>query len=423
MTVPGAARTRRRDTLALAIGSAVTGVLSYVFFAVATRSLGAADAAPVSVLWTYWTFAAAALTFPIQHWITRTVAARGEAGLVRAGLPHLVAVVLAVAVFAGVFAWLAREPLFHRPDAQFPLLVSVVTVGAAVVGVVRGMLAARQRFVSLAIAVAGENAVRCAAAALLVATGTDSAVDYGVALAAGSFVVLAWTSALRLPKPPAENRGVSPLRFLSASSGGQLLSQGVLTGGPVVLALAGGSATQVTALFAVLALFRAPYTLSLGVLPQLTWMLTALAVRQDLAALSRFRRTVCLATGSGAVMAGLFGAAFGPALVRLVFGSDIEVSSQVAALIAVGTAVAIGGLVLTIGVIAQDRPIAVLSAWMVAVIAGGTTFVLVVATGSSLDATCWAFVVAESVAFLVLLVEATRGAARLGARNLAARPA
>src|SRR5436190_455152 len=61
--------TRARGSAALVAGSAVSGLLAYVFFALVTRALGGADAAPVSVLWTYWSFAAAGVTFPVQHWI------------------------------------------------------------------------------------------------------------------------------------------------------------------------------------------------------------------------------------------------------------------------------------------------------------------------------------------------------------------
>jgi hypothetical protein len=68
-------RLRVRDTSALAAGSVASGVLAYVFFATTTRALGPESAAPVSVLWTYWSFSAATFTFPVQHWIARTVAA------------------------------------------------------------------------------------------------------------------------------------------------------------------------------------------------------------------------------------------------------------------------------------------------------------------------------------------------------------
>ena len=56
--------TRMRDTSALAVGAALSGVLAYVFFALVTQALGSVRAAPVSVLWAYWSFAGAALTFP-----------------------------------------------------------------------------------------------------------------------------------------------------------------------------------------------------------------------------------------------------------------------------------------------------------------------------------------------------------------------
>ena len=68
----------RRAPVVLAAGSVVSGLLAYVLFALVTRGLGAEVAAPVSVLWTLWTFAAAALTFPLQHWITRSVVAGHE---------------------------------------------------------------------------------------------------------------------------------------------------------------------------------------------------------------------------------------------------------------------------------------------------------------------------------------------------------
>ena len=78
----------RRAPVALAAGSVVSGLLAYVLFALLTRGLGAEAAAPVSVLWTQWTFAAAALTFPLQHWVTRSMVA-GHAGDVRAAAARI----------------------------------------------------------------------------------------------------------------------------------------------------------------------------------------------------------------------------------------------------------------------------------------------------------------------------------------------
>ena len=90
--------TRVRHTSALAAGSAVSGLLAYVFFAVVTRALGSTAAAPVSVLWAYWSFAGAALTFPLQHWIARSVSAHGGERSVREPLPGIALVSLLLAV-------------------------------------------------------------------------------------------------------------------------------------------------------------------------------------------------------------------------------------------------------------------------------------------------------------------------------------
>ena len=90
----------------LALGSAANGVLAYVFFALTTRALGAEAAAPVSVLWAWWAFAAAAFTFPAQHWIARSVSThRGEVG-VRTALPRVGCLVLLVSVLVGAGSWL-----------------------------------------------------------------------------------------------------------------------------------------------------------------------------------------------------------------------------------------------------------------------------------------------------------------------------
>ena len=127
----------RRQTVALAGGAAVSGLMAYAVFAVTTRALGADAAAPVSVLWTWWGFAGAAFTFPLQHWVTRTVSAHGE-GAVRVALPRVGLAVLAVSVVTGGLAWLARDALFHRSDAWFPLMVLLVTFGSSLIGLARG---------------------------------------------------------------------------------------------------------------------------------------------------------------------------------------------------------------------------------------------------------------------------------------------
>jgi O-antigen/teichoic acid export membrane protein len=403
-------RLRLRDSSALAAGSVVSGILAYVFFATTTRALGPEAASPVSVLWTYWSFSAAALTFPAQHWIARSVALHQDESDVRSALPRLSSLLVLVALLVGLLSWLARDELFHRDGLAFPALMAVVTLGSGVMGLARGTLTGRRRFGSVAAFFVAENSARCLGAVLLVLGGVKDPVAYGAALIGGHLVVVMWPSSLRLG--PSTDRATQPaLRFISGASGGQLLAQAVLTGGPVVLALGGGTAVEVTAMFAGLALFRAPYTISLGLVSQLTGLFTTLVAQDRRTTLVRARRLIVCVVIAAAAVAAAVGATAGPGLVRLIFGPDVLLESQQTMLLAVGSAVALGNLVLTVLLLALNRSAGVARGWLVSCLATGVFFA--VADIAPLDRTCWAFLLAQAGAFVVLLVEESRGRSRL----------
>ncbi|MGH3347809.1 MAG: hypothetical protein ACRDO4_12585, partial [Nocardioides sp.] len=249
----------RRGTGLLLAGSIASGILAYVFFALVTRALGAEPAAPVAVLWAWWSFAAAAFTFPVQHWISRTAATAAGEAAVRRGLPHVVGLVTGVSAVAGVVAWLARERLFGPDGTWFPLLVVAVGISSGAIGLARGVLSGRHRFGAVGAGLVVENGLRCLVAGVLMGAGNDEPAAYGLALLAGYAAVVVSPSAL-VPRATGSGASVDPLAFVSGTSAGQLLAQGTLTGGPVLLAAVGGAPYEVTALFAALALFRAPYT-------------------------------------------------------------------------------------------------------------------------------------------------------------------
>ena len=98
------------------------------------------------MLWAYWSFAGAALTFPLQHWIARSVVAHGGERSVRTALPGVLRWSLLAGVVTFGAAWLGRDLLFGSGDLWFPLLVGAVTLASAAMGIVRGVLTARRRF-------------------------------------------------------------------------------------------------------------------------------------------------------------------------------------------------------------------------------------------------------------------------------------
>lgn len=392
----------RRAPLLLAAGSVLSGVLAYLLFALVTRGLGASAAAPVSVLWTVWALAGAAFTFPLQHWVARCLTA-GREGDVRSSAGRVGAVVAAAAVASGALAWVFRDRLFHRDDAWFPVLVVLVVLGSAAVGVLRGALAGRGRMAAVAVSLVAENALRCVLVAVLLVAQVHDPVAHGLCLVAGALVAL-WPGVWRFG---GAGSGSGSLAFLGGAATGQLLAQGVLTGGAVVLALLGGTPAEVTAMFATLALFRAPYMVMLGTLPQVTHQVTGLVVAGDRRTLRALARRLALLGAVTVALGAAIGATLGPLLVRTVFGATVTVGTGVAGVIAAGCAVALVNVVLMVGALALDRPGRVAGAWGLAVVAGAA--VLLSSTALvPVERVAAAFLVAEVAATVLLGVVASR---------------
>ncbi len=410
---------RVRDTSALAVASVATGLLAYAFFAMTTRGLGAEAASPVTVLWTYWSFAAAALTFPVQHWIARSVSAHQHENDIRSSLRHLSGIVLAAAVVFGALSWLARDALFQRDGLAFPAMVAGVTVGSAIMGVGRGTLTGRRQFGGVAYMLVADNAVRCLGAAALMLGDVKDPVAYGAVLLAGYVIVIGRPASLRVGSREGHASATSPLRFLGGASSGQLLAQLVLTGGPVLLALGGGTPVEVTAMFAGLALFRAPYTFAVGLVSQLTGLFTSFVMQGRRATVERVRNLIISLTAATVLVAAALGITVGPAAVRLVFGSEVHLESVQAMLLTIGSAVALGGLVLTVLVLALDRSAGVPRAWLTGCFVAAAFFTI--ADLAPLDRACWTFALAQAAAFVVLMVEEERGRSRMRVADLDGR--
>lgn len=396
-----------KQTGALGAGTVVGGLLAYAFFAMATRTLGASAAAPVSVLWTYWTMAAAILTFPLQHWTIRLLTRGAEGTLARSrGRIWIGAAVLSV--FSALLAYLARDPLFHDPTVAYPAMVAGITAGATLSGLVRGALAGRGRFAATGLSMATENLLRVALG-VVVAVAGGGAVAFGLVLVLGSFSGFFWPSSLRFDtRGAAASESISsPLALASGLAAGSLIAQIVLTGGPVALAALGGTPRQVTSLFAALAVWRAPYLAVLGVSPRLTPALTRMTLTGDEQRLRSARRWILLAVLGAAGAAFLAGATVVQPLLRAVFGPDVVLDSIASALIGVGTAAAVGNLVLLLVMLAVGTSRPVNRAWLIAAAVVGA--ILVAVPLSPLDRVVTAFVAAQLTAFALLAAARLRG--------------
>jgi O-antigen/teichoic acid export membrane protein len=235
----------------------------------------------------------------------------------------------------------------------------------------------------------------------MMAAGNDQPAAYGVALLAGYAAMLLRPSAL-VPHGTGSGESVDPLAFVSGTSAGQLLAQVTLTGGPVLLAAVGGAPAEVTALFAALALFRAPYTLAIGLVAPLTGRLTRLVESGRHGSLRRLREALVAATLVIAAVGGLLAAWLGDPVLELVFGEGVRLGGSLTAVITVGSVFALANLVLTIGLIARGRPAATARIWLAAAPLGALTMILLPA--DPVTRTCWTFLVVEAGAWLGFLV-------------------
>ena len=390
-----------RDSGVLALGSAISGLLAYAFFALATRSLGAERAAPVSVLWSYWAVAAAVLTFAVQHWTIRTLASDGHESTVARSIPRISAAAAGLSALAGMVAFAFRHVLFHQNGVAFPAMIAAVTAGSFFVGLVRGALAGRGRYVATAASLIGENAIRVVGAAGVAFAG-GGAKAFGEALVIGPLIGLVWARSLRFDSSsPASSDLRNPLALVSGIAGGSLIAQVVLTGAPVVLAAIGGAQAEVTSLFVALAVWRAPYLLALGMSPRLTPALTLLVVDGQHRRIARVRRMTVLGVAVGAAAAALVGVTLMQPVLHLAFGPDINVDAAALAALGVGTAIALGNLVLLLMLLALGRSRAATTSWAAALAVSAGWMVL--STMAPEPRVVVAFLLAQLTAFALLL--------------------
>ncbi|HKE49995.1 MAG TPA: hypothetical protein VKE25_00655 [Actinomycetes bacterium] len=392
---------RIRDSGVLAAGSVVAGVLAYGFFALTTHTLGAEGAAPVSILWSYWSAVAAVLTFTLQHWTIRTLAHDGHEGTVARALPRIAITAAGLAALAGLVAYVFRETLFGDSGILFPVLVAAITIGSVFMGLLRGALAGRHRYGATAASLVGECAVRVALAVVVVVAGGGSKA-FGVALASGPIIGLLWVRSLRFARGPATAPlSEKPLALVSQTAGGSLISQIVLTSAPIILAAGGGAPHQVTSLFVALAVWRAPYIVALGVTPKLTGGITRLAVNRRVRQLARLRMLTIAGVLAAAAVAALVGSTIFQPLLHFAFGADVTLPTWALAAIGVGTAIAMGNLVLMLLMLALGRSGEATAAWGLAVVVSAGWLAL--SDQSPTSRVVVAFVIAEASAFLLLL--------------------
>jgi O-antigen/teichoic acid export membrane protein len=335
---------RAAGLLSLGIGSA--GLLTYVYFSLASHNLDRVDYGEVVVLWSAVFVTISTLFRPVEQLLSRTIAER-QVREQPIGQPLRVAATIQLAL-AAAFALCAlalrgplQDQLLSGNETLYWILVAaVLAFGASFFA--RGFLAGSRRFAFYAVLLLAESTARVSFA-LAVAVGIASgqtAVALGIVAApvlSLTVVPLAFAgrAVARSRAAPARSAPASRRSEFTLATGGgfaaavlliMVSEQSLLNAGPLLVRASEGAAAA-GFIFNVLMIARAPLVLFQAVATSLLPHLTRLRSSGDPRDAEAFRLSVRLTIGAIAVFAaavGLIVLIAGPQLMQLAFGKKFS---------------------------------------------------------------------------------------------------
>jgi O-antigen/teichoic acid export membrane protein len=362
-----------RSAALLTVAVGVSGVLTYVFFALASHALDREDYGRIVVLWSVMFIAISVLFRPVEQLLSRTIAEldthdRPIGHAVRVAAQIQLVIALAFTALALVFRGELQDRLFDGDELFFWALIASV-LGFAASFFARGYLAGSGRFgmYSWLLLI---DAVARTSFALAVAVGIAEGADpiaLGIAIApALSALVLPLAGREPTRKPPAAAAGADAApEFTLAEGGGfaaaillvMVSEQVFLNSGPL-FARAEEGAAAAGFIFNVLMIARAPVVLfqaaATSLLPHLTRLRSTgdessdeafrLSVRVTLAAIAGFAALTMLAV-----------LAAGPELMQAAFGDKFSYDRTGLVIVAAGMGLYLAATTLNQAVLAQGQ--------------------------------------------------------------------
>ena len=377
------AETKRfgRSAGLLSAGIGTAGLLTYVFFSLASHNLDATEYGEIVVLWSAVFVTISVAYRPVEQMLSRTIAERRARDLeVRSAMRIALAIQLAVSIGLGALALILRGPLEDdllggNETLYWVMVVAVVAFGASFYA--RGFFAGNRRFGLLTALLVCESGSRMAFA-LAVALGFgngQATIALGVAVAplVSLCVVPVYLSRRAAPEEPAAAVPVSPLSL--AAGGGfaaavlvvMLGEQVFLNAGPL-LVRAFEDAAAAGFVFNMLMVARAPVLVFQGVAISLLPHLTRLGARGKGSA-REFGASVALTLRAVAVFAAatvVVLAAVGPQLMQIAFGDRFEYDRLGLVIVGVGMGFYLAATTLSQAVLARGAAARGARCWAVA---------------------------------------------------------
>jgi O-antigen/teichoic acid export membrane protein len=370
------------------VGLVVNGGSTYVFFAIASRTLAAAVYSTVSVFWSLLYAMGNGVMQPLEQEVARAVSSRRAKGVgpgpvirraLTIGAGFWLLTSLLVVMFRGHL-----ESTFHHQEWLIAALI--IGLGGFCAGhLTRGTLSSHHRFRRYGLFFTMDGVTRVVLAGVLGAVGVAVAGPWGIVMAVTPFVGVAvalWRQrGLVQPGPDApwaeltQNLGWLLLGTVSIS----LLVQGGTIAvnrlaGPDQQAAAGQFLNGLQTARIPLFLFQA---ILASLLPKLSHQAEVGHMDEFVAGLRRLVGAI-LALGVAAVLAA---ALFGPWIVTLVFGKATELGRWDLAALAATFVIIMATICVDQGLVALHAHSRMALGWFGALV----TFVVVTAAGSSLE--------------------------------------
>ncbi len=363
-------------TLPVGFGLLLAGLATYAFFIVGERALGGEEAfAPIVAMW-FATFSLAPGFFlPLEQEMGRALSARRAHG--DGGRPVVRRIVVLGAIIATtvLVAILLASPVITSEyfDGDWWMLAALATafVAYAPAHLARGICAGEGRFRAYAVVISSDGLVRIVACVVLALIGIEAAGPYGFAVALAPLVPVSFVAArgsLRTSEGPETN-----WQEVSQNLGwllmGTVFAAALLNAGPVTANLLRGEGEEelITRFGYGVLLARIPLFLFQAVQAALLPRLSRLAARGEFDEFrDGLRKLLYLVAAVGIV--GTSGAfLLGPFVIRTVY--DSELSGRTLAMLALSSAVYMGGLATAQAVIALQGHARVALGWGVGVVA------------------------------------------------------
>ncbi|WP_336249498.1 hypothetical protein [Stomatohabitans albus] len=307
-------RSTPRHTRAVVLGSAISGIAGYVFSILGVRVLGDTAYANIAVLWTIQYLVVSITLLNIEAWVTRH---RGVAPWVAGWVIGLAGIVTAIGS-------IAAEQLFHGGDWTWGLIAGAITLAYGSLIVARGQLAANESFTAFGVLNGAEALIRLGLAiglALLVVPPWA----WGAIMPIGPIVVvLGWLGfGGRFTRADAP----FPAYYLLNTTVSNGISQLLLAGAPLAVALLGAGPQVTSLVFVTTTLGRAPLVfLHGGLLARILPPLLAIAQGNDRHRIAMAMNRVLAVATASLIAAYIGGGLIGPPVVALAYGNNLRPS-------------------------------------------------------------------------------------------------